>query len=396
MKKFLVVPAAILIIVALILSGCSTPTPTTSAPATTTAAAQPTTAAVQPTTTAAQPTTTAVKTTTAAPQTTTAKPAAAPITFKINYTMPKGAGMGSAFDWFAVEFEKRTNGRYKCEVYPSGTLLAPPATLDGVKKGIAQMSLFVLGINPGFPLTMLTGIPQFGFQISDIDTAMAGSNAAFEFLKLPEIQQEWKDIYLVWPAELDSNILITKKKEVRLPADFKGMKIGGSGYVMEIVNTNGGATITQMPPDMYMNMDKGVVNGAVTGLGMIHDYKMTEIIDYFYGIDLGSGMFPTIINKEFYAAMTDEDKKIFQQTIDEFTKISAQSSIKAHNDGLADIKAAGKTISSPTAAEQVAWDKASAIAKQKWVDDCVKAGVSQATCDKVYADWERIYKKYHK
>jgi len=181
-----------------------------------------------------------------------------------------------------------------------------------------------------------------------------------------------------------------------VPADFKGLKIGGSGYIMEIVNANGGATVTQMPPDMYMNLDKGVVNGSVTGYGMIHDYHIPDVIDYYLGVDLGSGMFPTIINKDFYNAMTDEDKKIFQQTIDEFAKISTQSSIKARNDGIADIKAAGKTVSPPTAAEQAEWNKSVAIAKKKWVDDCVKAGVSEATCDKVYADWERIYKKYHK
>ncbi len=396
MKKYLVIPAAILIIVALILSGCGNPAttttvapaPTTTAAQTTTAAAQPTTTAVKTTTPAAQPTTTAVKTTTSAPK--------APITMKINYTMPKGAGIGSAFDWFATEFEKRTDGRYKCEIYPSGTLLAPPATLDGVKKGIAQMSLFVLGINPGFPLTMLTGLPFFGFNIKDVDTAIAGKNAAIEFLNIPEVKAEWKDIELVTTSELDANILITRKKEVRVPADFQGLKIGGSGYVMEIVNTNGGATVTQMPPDMYMNLDKGVVNGAVTGYGMIHDYHIPDIVEYYLDVDLGSGMFPTIINKEFYAAMSDQDKAIFKKMVDEFVVMGAETSIKSRDAGIADIKAAGKTVSPVTAAELAEWKKAAVVAKQKWISDCVKAGVSEATCEKVYAEWEKIYQKYHK
>jgi len=378
MKRYLAVLVAIIVIASIVLCSCGGSSTTTSAPAQTSAAPPAATSAAPPAATSA------------------AAPAKAPITFKINYTMPKGAGIGGAFDWFAAEFEKRTEGRYKCEVYPSGTLLAPPATLDGVKKGIAQMSLFVLGINPGFPLTMLTGLPGFGFQLTDMETSLAGSDAALEFLNLPEVKAEWKDIELVWTAELDSNILITKKKEVRLPKDFQGLKIGGSGYVMEIVNANGGATVTQMPPDMYMHLDKGVVNGSVTGLGMIHDYHIPDIIDYYYGVDLGSGMFPTIINKDFYAAMSDGDKKIFKEVIDEFAKISTKSSIEARNNGLADIKAAGKAISPPTAAEQAEWDKAVAIAKAKWVADCVKAGVSEATCDKVYADWEKIYQKYHK
>ncbi|MBN1189973.1 MAG: TRAP transporter substrate-binding protein DctP [Dehalococcoidales bacterium] len=373
MKKYLVFPAALLVICALLLVGCSSET--TTAPAKTTAA--------QPATTAAQPAT-------------SAQPAAAPKTMKINYTMPKGAGMGAAFDWFAVEFEKRTNGRYKCEIYPSGTLLAPPATLDGVKKNIAQMSLFVLGINPGFPLTMLTGLPSFGFQMNDVDTALEGNKAALEFLNLPEVKGEWKDIKLVCTAELDSNILISKDKEIRVPADFKGLKIGGSGYVMEIVNKNGGATVTQMPPDMYMNLDKGVVNGSVTGYGMIHDYHIPEIVDYFLDVDLGSGMFPTIINKEFYEGMTEEDKGIFHQTIAEFEKMSAESSLVARNGGINDIKAAGKTVSPLTPAEKAEWDKSINIARQAWIDDCVKAGVSADTCEKVYADWEKIYQKYHK
>jgi TRAP-type transport system periplasmic protein len=151
-----------------------------------------------------------------------------------------------------------------------------------------------------------------------------------------------------------------------------------------------------MPPDMYMNLDKGVVNGTVTGLGMIHDYKIPEIVDYYLGVDLGSGVFPTIINKEFYNAMTDEDKKIFQQSIDDFAKISAESSIKAHNDGLNDIKASGKAISPLTAEEKAAWDKAGELAVQKWKDDCVKSGVDISVANKVLASWTEIYKKFSK
>jgi len=107
---------ALAIISALILAACGSPAPTTTGPAT--SAPSPTQVQNSPTATA---------------------PAAVK-TIKFSYTMPKGASIGAGFEWWGPEFEKRTNGRYKVEIYPAQTLVKIQAALDAVKTGAVELA----------------------------------------------------------------------------------------------------------------------------------------------------------------------------------------------------------------------------------------------------------------
>ena len=73
-------------------------------------------------------------------------------TLKFSYTMPKDASVAKGFEWFGPEFEKRTNGRYKIEIYPSSQLVSTAAALDAVKSGVCEIVMTSVGSFPqGFP-----------------------------------------------------------------------------------------------------------------------------------------------------------------------------------------------------------------------------------------------------
>ena len=72
----------------------------------------------------------------------------APKTLKFSYTMPKGASVAKGFEWFGPEFEKRSNGRYKIEIYPASTLVAINAALDSVKSGVCEIVMTSVGSFP--------------------------------------------------------------------------------------------------------------------------------------------------------------------------------------------------------------------------------------------------------
>jgi TRAP-type C4-dicarboxylate transport system substrate-binding protein len=324
-------------------------------------------------------------------------PSGAPKTIKASYTMPKGKpGIPHLFEWWGPEFEKQTNGRYKVELYPASTLIPIPAILDSVKKNVAQVSLFVLGITPGFPLTMITGIPGLAIPITDAQASLNGNQSLTDFIKIPEVNKEWAGIQLVATIQLDNIILASKSKEVHKPADFKGMKVGGSGYVMEEVTQNGGAAVVQMPPETYMNLDKGVVDAAFVNYTQVSDYKLQEICNYFYNVNFGAGFFPIIANAETYNGMSAKDKEIFNKTWAEGLKIIAPEFASSRQTGIQAIKDKGKTITEPTAAEQAEWNKATDLAYAKWKADCKAAGVDETIANKVMNDWLNIVKKYKK
>jgi len=163
--------------------------------------------------------------------------------------MPKGAAIAKGFEWWAEEFPKRTNGRYKVEVYPGQSLIKIPASLDAVKAGVAEIVMTSTGsFETAFPVSLCTGLPGLGWDMSSVEKAYLAHEAQWEWINtVPEVSREYQDFKLLWPFQLDSYRLFGNN-EVRSAADFQGLKVGGSGVKMEIVKANGGASVHVIPP----------------------------------------------------------------------------------------------------------------------------------------------------
>jgi TRAP-type C4-dicarboxylate transport system substrate-binding protein len=408
MKRYLVILTALVIISALIITGCggtttTTTAPTTSAPTTT---AAPTTA--KPTTTApataaptsSAPTTTAAPTT-AAPTTSAAAPTSAvPVAanakkIKFSYTMPKERSLG--FEWFATEFPKLTNGRYIVETYPSNTLVPTTGVLDAVKANTAQIAVTSTGTFPtAFPLTLVCSVPTLGYGFTDSsrESYEAGVDAIRDLANNTAVGNEFNNYKLLAPILTVNSNLVAKKKEIHLPSELKGLKVGGSGTVMNLVMASGGAKIACVPPDYYMNLDKGVIDAAIASLGQCSDHKLWEVCNYYYTGDFGSSSMLALMNKEFYASMSADDQKILMDTWRSaagFTGDGAHVTLAAAR---AEGIKMGKTITAPTPEETAAWAKAATICVDYWMTDCKNMGISLDTCQKVLDTWKANRIKY--
>ena len=374
MRKILVLITALAIISALILAACGSPAPTTTGPTTT---------ATSPTQVQNSPTATA--------------PVAAK-TIKFSYTMPKGASIGAGFEWWGPEFEKRTNGRYKVEIYPAQTLVKIQAALDAVKTGAVELAFTTTAtFTKQFPLNLVTQLPSLGFPMETVEQYRAATDAFKEYIATtPEVQAEYKDWHLVTPMVLDPYNLVSKKGEIKKAADFAGKKVGGSGPKMEIVKANNGAHVAQAPPETYLNMDKGVTDAAFITFAQVHDYKIFEIADFYTNQEFGCGGAIILMNKKFYNGMSEEDKKILDETWTEARDVSSQGAMDAIALGVKDIAAQGKTIYTPTAEEKAAWEVAAAPALEKWRTDCRDAGVSDDMIQKMEQKWREIRAKHIK
>jgi TRAP-type C4-dicarboxylate transport system substrate-binding protein len=396
MKRFLVILAALAVICALILSGCSNPTPTPSAtpksPATSAAPVPATSAAPVPATSAAPaPASSSVapKPSASAPASSVA-PSAGAKTIKFGYTMPKGASIGAGFEWFATEFPKRTNGRYVVQTYPNNTLAPVNGALDAVTSGAAEMMGTSTGTFPkNFPLSLVVSIPTLGFPGGVISSYVEGSAALFDLYNaVPEVKNEFKDYQLVWTYTLDPYNLVSKKKDIHLPSDFKGMKIGGSGAKMDIVTAAGGAKVAMAPPDSYENLDKGIVDACFITFSQVNDYKIYEIANSYNKQDFGGGNYVILMNKTFFASMSPDDQKILTDTWKEANVVSGQTSLTGVVAGIKAVQDAKRTIITPTPAEVKAWQDAAVVSIQSWMNDAKALNISQALLDKTLAAWK--------
>jgi TRAP-type C4-dicarboxylate transport system substrate-binding protein len=320
-----------------------------------------------------------------------------PVKFKFSYTMPKGASVGAAYEFFGPEFEKRTQGRYKIETYPGSTLIPVPAALDSVKKDVAQIVMTSVGTFPkDFALSNVMTIPTLGFAGKNADDIVQACKAAWEFVDTTaEAKAEFKDVQLVWTQVLDPYNLVSRKKEIHGPSDFSGMKVGGpSAGGRDMVQAAGGAGVNFAPPESYQNLEKGVVDAAFLTLAQVEDYKLFEICDYYYRMDFGGGVHIILMNKDAWAKIPPADQKIFLETWPDAGKVGAQNSLVQVEKGIKSVTAAGKKIYDPTADERVAWEKSAQVAIDKWAADAQALKIAPAVTDSTLAKWKQIRAKY--
>ena len=310
--------------------------------------------------------------------------------------MPKGSAIAVGFEWWGPEFEKRTQGRYKVEIYPGASLIGIPAALDSAKAGVAEVVMTSTGTFPkDFPLSLVTSLPTLGFSPNKVEEYSAAYQACWDlYNKFPEIQAEFKDYKLLWLFELDPYNLVSKKKEIHYASDFKGLKVGGTGQKMDMVVANGGASVHQVPPQTYLNLDKGVVDVSFNTFGQVEPYKLHEICNYFYTQDFGSGLIIILMNLEAWNAMSAQDKKIMEDSWADASIQCALGSMAEMENGRKAVVDIGKKLTNPTLAEQQLWTDAAEPVFKTWKDDAIGLGANPKLVDDIFAEWKALRKKY--
>jgi TRAP-type C4-dicarboxylate transport system substrate-binding protein len=206
--------------------------------------------------------------------------------------------------------------------------------------------------------------------------------------KFPQLQAEWKGVKLLGYHQLYPYILASRKKEVYLPEHFKGMKVGGTGAKMKLVSNAGGADVNQVPPDAYMNLDKGVADACFISWGQSWDYHLSEVARYFYDFSFSGGGFGIIMNLDAWNAMSGDDQKIFMEVLTRALEMGEDATYGDEEKGMKAAKDSGAIVRKPTDTEVAAWRKAAAPIIGQWIADAKKLGAKDP--EAILDEWQRL------
>ncbi len=355
---------AILLVIAFVLSACSqqAPAPTQN----------PTTALPQ---------SSAAKPTSSSPASSAPSPSAPAgvKTLKFAYDMTPVSAITAGWTWFAPEFEKRTNGRYKIDFYPNQTLIKQSEQLNGLAAGIADFSTCQLvSQQQAFPVNAVVSLPSTAFP----DT-MAGHQAARDaaralYDKFPAIAGELKQFKVVFRHPLPANIIITKKTKVVLPSDMKGLKIASLGMDKDIVSMAGGAPVNMVPPDIYQALDKGVVDGAMVGWFHMVSQHFEEITNYFNDYSFAQLPQYVLMNTNSWNSLSPDVQKVINDLAPEVETRSSESYMSQIEKGKGLVKAKSATVTTPTPDQRKVWSDLIKPLDGIWLDQMKAKGVTDA------------------
>jgi TRAP-type C4-dicarboxylate transport system substrate-binding protein len=364
MKKVFLGFFAVLVVITMVLSGCSQPTP---APAATQA-----------------PASSQAPATTQAPAATTQAPAAtqavAPVLIKYGHDMAPTNAPTVGPAWWAAEVTKRTEGRVKVEMYPSATLATQADAMEAVRSGVADMYFISASTHRKFlPINAITQVPGIGFPDDTTAANVAHVNTYLTMLnKYPAAAAEFKDFAPVFFYCIYSeSYLCSKSKLVTVPADIKGMKIGSNGLRLDFVNKIGGAGVTDVPPTAYEKLQTGVTDGAFAAISAVHDFKIYEVSKYILDVPFGGGGHPQIINKKTWDKISPKDQQIMKDLAPEASRLTSESVGNLNAASWKEVAGMNKRTTA-TKDQRALWDKEFTILWEQYIKENEANGFTDA------------------
>lgn len=239
------------------------------------------------------------------------------VTLKIAHFLPSVAtAQKQVLQPWCDQMGQLSNGRIKCQFYPSMQLGGTPAQLvEQAKNGLADIVWTAPGYSTGrFPKTEaleLPGVLPLG--------GLAGSRTAWAFYQ-QHLSDEYKD-YKVLAMHGDGGMnLHTADKPLASAADFKGVKLRSPNRIIARTLQSLGATPVAMPPAQVTEaISKGVVDGASAVWEVLVPTKLDEVTKFHLETPadrpvMGATMLVLLMNKPRYDALPADLKAIIDKT----------------------------------------------------------------------------------
>jgi len=198
-------------------------------------------------------------------------------------------------EW-AEDVERVTRGRVKIKFYPSSTITTFDQYYDATIADIVDIAWGFSTALPGrFPLLDIATLPMLGFE-----NGKMGSECVWKlYEESPEIQKELSDVKVLLLHTSDVRPLCTVSKPISTLEDMKGLKIrSAAGGEARIVEALGGTAVLSAPGDIFQNLEKGVIDGDTMEYSGQISFGLIDVTKYFTDAKLDVVVFILGMNKE--------------------------------------------------------------------------------------------------
>ena len=296
---------------------------------------------------------------------------AAETVWKLAFNQPEGHPEMVAVQEFSKKLEAATNGKYAIEVFPNELLGSQKENIEMVQNGSLEFSLVAGSLLENWsPDFAVFNLPYVFKDYKHLQRVVKDKKIVGDLFKSIEPQ----GITVLCAQYSGTRNVYTKNKEVRTPADLKGLKIRvmQSDTMVKMLNYMGGTGTPMGQGEVYTAIQTGVLDGAENNEVTYYALKQHEV-GPIYNLT-GHLMMPDYIvtNTQFYNSLPAEVKDFFEKNLDglvddEFDRFQAQVSKSieaAQKEGTKVIKAdqdAFKKAVEPLIKEKVSTPSAKAL-----------------------------------
>ncbi len=193
------------------------------------------------------------------------------------------------------EIAKRTDNRVQIKPYFAQALSSMAENYDSVVKGIADMAECAIGLKPGrLPLME----QMMYFCRPSVSLKNPSQMMMQMYREMPELQNEFKDTKLIFLHMSGNMGFGTTKKTINTVEDMKGLKMSviGSGLLMEKFKALGFSTVFLPMSDIYMGLERGVVDGSHLSYDLCVSRRWGDMIRNIVPITMNTPNFYMVMN----------------------------------------------------------------------------------------------------
>lgn len=212
----------------------------------------------------------------------------------------------------AADIEEQSGGELTMTIYPSMQLGGKsPDLIRQAQDGTVDMVFTLPGYtSPLFPRTQMIELP--GLRADGTSTTAL----MWDLLEGGYFDPEYDGLKVIALWAADDAGLYTRDKPIRSLADVEGMLLRSPSAAQARQIEKMGATPVAMPiPQLYPQLERGVIDGAMVPFTTILDFRMHEVANYFTvtGPLFGRSQFLVVMNEDSYNSLSPEHQALIDE-----------------------------------------------------------------------------------
>lgn len=293
---------------------------------------------------------------------------------RMNHQFPAAAAGSKIDQWFADEVKKATGGEVEIQIFWSNALGGAKENLTLLGRGAIDMAGMSAGYFPA-QLPFFCAPNSLPMAMDNICQSSALMKAFME--KIPAFGEEAKrnKIVPIFFHLLNPYLLVTREPVTKLD-DLKGKKIRTWGEDMpRLVKAAGGTPVTIFLPELYENLQRGVIDGCPFSVDFIQTYKIYEVAKYVTEVVMWEGPAWGIwASEKSWNKLSSKNRKIILDVAERARKLELRKTAEAEIAARQFLKSKGVKFAEFPAAELAKWQLANPDFYADWIKKMEKLG----------------------
>ncbi|HEU5019783.1 MAG TPA: TRAP transporter substrate-binding protein DctP [Pseudolabrys sp.] len=295
------------------------------------------------------------------------------LTVRFAWYMPPHTATANQGEAIAKNIERLSNGQIKVETYPSGSLLKEFGMAQGIANNTVNMGIMAIHwwANQE-PALEFDTIPFLLSEPKELLPALHGQIGQ----DINQILNKHNVEVAGWGFYGYAESYINTKHPIKVPTDLKGLKMRSEGKLnAHFLKAEGAVPVAIDSAEVYTALQRGTLDGAVSGLSSIVGRKWYEVGKYITAIHYVPLIYPTMVNAKWWHGLTDKQRSIIEKAIQEGEQSNLVDIEKLFKEEIDTAKKQGDQVYQPSEAELKKWKAATEeMAKKEYLQQAGKTG----------------------